>query len=427
MASFSGSLQAKKKSELQSIASALSISDQGTKDDIQGRIKKYLDDNQAQLEEDSRFSGLYGTRRRRGSQPPKDIAPPPSKRSGVPQVEIRATNARRMPLEPVFESTPVKDLRDVSMFLKNPETPDDEAYVESYVETSPTVRQPLSETPETPSSLPPLPESPESPETGALVNRSTFDRSIIDHIPRPQVRGIVQAMKRHEEAVLQSSNEMFINLRAFLSSSRNIWSLTALLELLYILLTVIPWKYWEVPLGSSPAQMSESELELSSPPASSKLYFPYPPLSTFRSTLFWTLLMHWFIPSLLVPSIVGTLISFKPQPPSVSEVIVDDDGEVVEQRSVQQAAPFDPLTASIVRLAAHIAYPYSTYSGQAGARVDVLGFRWRVLGSGVNLAFAFAEAIFNRDMAQAQPRPVSRMFTPPRRALTAEATLAEVD
>ncbi|KAK7441732.1 hypothetical protein VKT23_016395 [Stygiomarasmius scandens] len=414
MSSFSGSLQSKKKSELQTIASALKISDQGTKDEIQSRIKKHLDENQAELEENSRFAGLYGSRRRRGSQPPKDVVPPPSKRS-APQVEIRA---RRLPLEPVFESTPVKDMRDVSMFLKNPRTPDDEDYVEEYIETSP------AQAPVTPSSLPPLPESP---ETSALVDRSAMDRSIIDHIPRPQVQGIVQAMKRHEEAVLQSSNEMFINLRAFLSNSRNIWSLTALFELLYILLTVIPWNYWEFPLGSSPAQASEAEAHLSSPPSSSKLFFPYPPLSTFRSTVFWTLLMHWFIPSLLVPSIVGTLITFKPQSTPAEQVIVDDDGEVVERRPVQQATPFDPLTASIVRLAAHIAYPYSTHSGQVGARVDVLGFRWRVLGAGVNLAFAFAEAIFNRDTTFPRPQPTSRMLTPSRRALITEATSPEVD
>jgi len=77
MSSFSGSLQSKKKSELQTIASALKISDQGTKDEIQSRIKKHLDENQAELEENSRFAGLYGSRRRRGSQPPKDVVPPP--------------------------------------------------------------------------------------------------------------------------------------------------------------------------------------------------------------------------------------------------------------------------------------------------------------------------------------------------------------
>jgi SAP domain-containing new25 len=65
---FAGALAPKKKSELQDIALALRISDQGTKEDIQTRIKKHLDNN-PNLEEDSRFSGLYGRKRRGSVQP----------------------------------------------------------------------------------------------------------------------------------------------------------------------------------------------------------------------------------------------------------------------------------------------------------------------------------------------------------------------
>ncbi|KAF5352949.1 hypothetical protein D9758_007894 [Tetrapyrgos nigripes] len=419
MSSFSGSLQSKKKSELQSIAVALNISEQGTKDDLQARIKKHLDDNQAELEDNSRFSGLYGSRRRRGSQPPKDVAPPPSKRS-VPQVEIKPRR-QHMLLEPVAESTPVKDMRDVSFFLKNPQTPDDEDDVETYVEPLSSARRVPS--PGTPSSLPPLPPSV---ETSMVV-----DRSIIDHIPRPpslRMQEIVQAMKRKEEAVMQSSQEMLISTRSFLSNTRTIWSLTAVFELLYILLTVIPWHYWQVPLGTSP----EVDAELIPPPPSyTKLFIPYPPLSAFKSNVLWSLLMHWFTPSLLLPFIVGTLISFRPPPPAPSEVVLDEDGDVIAQRTTMQPkVPFDPLTASIVRLAAQIAYPYSTNPSQAGGRVDVLGFRWRVLGASVCLAFSFAEAIFDRDFSPSQSqRPISRMITPIRRALTAEPELEspEVD
>ena len=70
---YSGALQPKKKSELQEIALALRISDQGTKDEIQARIKKHLDTNTSSLEDDPTFAGLYG-RRRRSAQP--QLAPP---------------------------------------------------------------------------------------------------------------------------------------------------------------------------------------------------------------------------------------------------------------------------------------------------------------------------------------------------------------
>lgn len=61
-------LQSKKKSELQEIANALGISDQGTKDELCTRLKKHLDKNN--LEDDPQFSSLYGKRRRASAQPP---------------------------------------------------------------------------------------------------------------------------------------------------------------------------------------------------------------------------------------------------------------------------------------------------------------------------------------------------------------------
>lgn len=65
---YSGALPPKKKSELQEIAVALKLSHSGTKDEIQARIKKHLDNNQDSLEDDPIFAGLFG-RRKRSVQP----------------------------------------------------------------------------------------------------------------------------------------------------------------------------------------------------------------------------------------------------------------------------------------------------------------------------------------------------------------------
>jgi hypothetical protein len=65
---YSGSLGPKKKHELQEIALALRISDQGTKDEIVQRITKHLDSNQDALEDNPIFTGLFG-RRKRSVQP----------------------------------------------------------------------------------------------------------------------------------------------------------------------------------------------------------------------------------------------------------------------------------------------------------------------------------------------------------------------
>lgn len=68
---FAGSIQTKKKGELQDIANALHLDDRGTKDELQTRIKKYLDNNQ-DLEDDPAFAGLFG-RRKRSVQPQTSV------------------------------------------------------------------------------------------------------------------------------------------------------------------------------------------------------------------------------------------------------------------------------------------------------------------------------------------------------------------
>ncbi|GJJ13583.1 hypothetical protein Clacol_007839 [Clathrus columnatus] len=66
---FSGSIQSKKKSELQDIAIALDISDIGTREDLQNRIRQHLTQYEPELSEDPRFSGLFGRGRKRSAQP----------------------------------------------------------------------------------------------------------------------------------------------------------------------------------------------------------------------------------------------------------------------------------------------------------------------------------------------------------------------
>lgn len=69
---FSGALHPKKKAELQEIATALQISDVGTREELQNRIKGHLEENQSKLEEEPAFVGLFGRvkRKRQGSEKP---------------------------------------------------------------------------------------------------------------------------------------------------------------------------------------------------------------------------------------------------------------------------------------------------------------------------------------------------------------------
>ena len=98
------------------------------------------------------------------------------------------------------------------------------------------------------------------------------------------------------------------------------------------------------------------------------------------------MILHWAVPTLIIPAFVGSLISFNPaKTASLSPA---------ETPSATLIAPFDPLTASIIRLAAQVGYPYTLIASRTElVGLDVLGSNWRVLSASVGLAFAFAEAI----------------------------------
>lgn len=144
--------------------------------------------------------------------------------------------------------------------------------------------------------------------------------------------------------------------------------------------------------------------------------------------MFWLVLLHWFIPTLLVPAIVGNLISFTPgaNAPQTS----------VDTSPSSQTLPFDPLTASIVRLATEIAYPYTLVEMRSDVLgLDVLGFRWRVLHASIGLAFAFAEAIagapqafaksFLKEQRQFSKNGETRTSLFARKAIASEETLVQ--
>jgi len=215
---YSGALQPKKKSELIEIALALRLSDQGTKDEIQARIKRHLDNNQDALEDDPVFAGLFG-RRKRSLQP----QPIPSRcpiflfsfasrlsfssgRFAPPVVDAiekpRSSTGRRVAgLDPIKESTPPKDLRDVSTFLKHPPF--------SPPESTPT-NSPRPADVETPSSLPPPPPSP--------------IKAIIEHMPSmPSPSKMKDVVKVKQQEVMDNGYELLASLRLVSNSVYTIY------------------------------------------------------------------------------------------------------------------------------------------------------------------------------------------------------------
>lgn len=189
---FTGSLLTKKKAELQEIAQALAVSDVGTREELQGRIKKHLDDNAADLEDDPTFAGLFSRKRQRSVQPSGADAP-----SGMHTFRASAARStmaviKERPVTPARDT----DLADVSMMIPRA--------LQSPASPSPSAQRLLS--PErtaaqhsygTPSSLPPLPPSPA--------------KSIIaDALAQPEVQAVVEM----ERSMLRSAKQAFLQTRA---------------------------------------------------------------------------------------------------------------------------------------------------------------------------------------------------------------------
>ncbi|KIL56482.1 hypothetical protein M378DRAFT_89238 [Amanita muscaria Koide BX008] len=347
---FAGGLQQKKKSELQELAVALKISDQGTRESLHTRIKEYLDDNQATLEDNPRFAGLYG-RRRRSAQPPGPSHEKPLSRfansmgdSDAKPSDAKSKDDKKASLEPIDEATATSEMRDISVYLKKP---------------------PLSP-PEVTSTKSTTPLRSEPSKSPARSSPSKQPKKPVQHLKLSPRQIAVPTLLAKQESLVRNGTELLIAIRTLLSNSRNIWSLTAIVDLLFILYGVLPSNVFTVPLTSNVYPIH--------------IYYP-PLLLLFKTQVFWLVLFHWFTPTLLIPAVFGNLVSFTP-------------GEAISSGHATQVIPFDPLTASIVRLAAQIAYPYTLMETRVGILgLDVLGFQWRVLNASIGVAFAFAEAI----------------------------------
>ncbi|KAF8162136.1 hypothetical protein BJ912DRAFT_1068971 [Pholiota molesta] len=298
---YSGTLPSKKKSELQEIALALRLSDLGTKDELQVRIKKHLDANQDALEDDPAFAGLFG-RRRRSVQPQPAPAIPSGRfapsSTNDPFAKPRSSAHRAPPADPT-----------------------------------------------TPSSLPPLP--PSAPASPA--------KSIIEHLPKAaEVKSAVVEQFKQQQ-ILQNGNELLVALRAFLSNSRNIWSVTSVFELLYILSVTIPWKSLQIPINPRATRPSQYPIPPSAsskrPPSGRSPAMGHPHADPARPPR---------LPHLLQPRLRARCPCPSPagSPP----------------RAHRPAGPARPAHGGDRALAAQTAYPYAAVGARAGVvNLDVLG------------------------------------------------------
>ncbi|KAK0478708.1 hypothetical protein IW261DRAFT_1564785 [Armillaria novae-zelandiae] len=199
MAPFSGSLQPKKKADLQNIATSLGISDAGTKDELQLRIKKHLDNNQDVLEGDPQYAGLYGIRSRGGAVARKPSLQPqlPSSRLAPPKEPTPPSPSPRkaVPMDPIVE-TPGRG--EVSVMLK---------------------------------AMTPFVKAPLPPSTASISTIATARRGLSTMVVQ-----VKQA-------------EPLVKTRSWMSNAAHIWLLSALIEFVVLLGAVVPWAW--APVGGT--------------------------------------------------------------------------------------------------------------------------------------------------------------------------------
>ncbi|KAH7924455.1 hypothetical protein BV22DRAFT_1090912 [Leucogyrophana mollusca] len=400
---FTGTLRSKRRAELLEIAKALQINESGTKEDLQTRIKKHLDANQTDLEDEPAFAGLFAKMKKSSAQ----SQPQPAVRRFVPPAgtetveetapvntagssPVKNTRSSRRitlldPVGPIRQGTPVSDLRDVSIMLKNPPiSPEGDEEAAGIQSSSILRKQELAHSPAKTGSTP---------------------RSPLKVTLKPAI-DVSNIFRGQSDTAVRQATESLLDVRTFLSSSLNIWSLTAVLELSYIIYAVTPWKYAEIPL---------------SPTQSTGYFVPYPPLSAFQNPAIWSVIFNWSIPTLVIPALFGVVLSFHPANMTSARAGRPTSPPLV---------PFDPLTASIIRLAAQFIYSFDSPGTDS---IDVVGQRWRIVNAAVGVAFAFVEAIFGAPGAFANANTSTSSNAAgvqqpdhPARSLTAEDTVVAI-
>lgn len=107
--------------------------------------------------------------------------------------------------------------------------------------------------------------------------------------------------------------------------------------------------------------------------------YAYPPSSVFTTKDLYTLIAQWSLPTLVLPIILGNLISF------------------------QSHADVDPITAGIVRLVCAI-------SSQWGVPEELLSSKTRIVSAATVLAFSVAETLAGRGQERVEARTEGRPF-----------------
>ncbi|WVW78753.1 hypothetical protein I302_100714 [Kwoniella bestiolae CBS 10118] len=361
MASFTGALGSKRKSDLAEIAESLGISDPEARvADLVKNIQAHLDRNESVLSKDARYKGLYYKKRASGTHPPDSDSESPTITAADVKAQIVSTakSSRKSINKAVDKVQATIDAANVPL----PESP---IALSKIQDKAIEVSQALVPSTEV--------------QRGLTTQFHTVSNQLIKYTKDGQLR--VDHAVRH--------------LRDLLSTPQHLVLTSLSIELLFLLSHVVQFydhTYYFPPSAGAERGTIASLLNVFLfwvPNATLK--FRLPEIRAFGLTDVWSAVAWWFFSTVLPPYALSTVVSFVPQKGTARHT-----GAQTRYQSSHPPTPTsDPLAFTLIRLALLI-LPLT--SAAPSAFVDALeisgNLQGRALAAGLTAALVLAEKLY---------------------------------
>ncbi|WWC67669.1 uncharacterized protein I206_101580 [Kwoniella pini CBS 10737] len=355
MASFTGALGSKRKSDLTEIAESLGISDPEAKvADLVKSIQSYLDKNETTLSKDNRYKGLYYKKRASGTHPPDSDSESPSA-SDIKNTVLKSSR------------------KSINRTLDK---------VQATIEAA---NIPL---PESPVALAKLQDKAVE-YSQALVPSTETQRGLV-----VQARNVSNFLVKYGKDGQLRVDYAVRHLRDILSTPQHIVLASLSIEFLFLLSHVLQFydHTYYFPPGPGDRGTIASLLSIGFfwlPSATFK--FRLPEFMSFGLADVWSAVAWWFFSTVLPPYALSTVVSFGPQKGTARHT-----GAHTRYQSSHPPAPTpDPLAFTLIRLALLI-LPLT--SAAPSAFVDALeisgNLQGRALAAGLTAALILAEKLY---------------------------------
>ncbi|WWD00291.1 hypothetical protein V866_007201 [Kwoniella sp. B9012] len=362
MATYTGALGSKRKSDLVEIAESLGISDPEARvADLVKTIQAHLDRNESSLSKDARYKGLYYKKRASGTHPLDSDSESPTITATAADVKSQIVSTAKSSRKSINKAI---DKVQATIDAANVPLPDSPVALSKIQDKAIEVSQALVPSTEV--------------QRGLTTQLHTVSNSLIKYTKNGQLR--VDHAVRH--------------LRDLLSTPQHLVLTSLSVELVFLLTHVIQFYdhtyYFRTTVGESGTLSSLFNVFFFWLP-SATLNIRLPEIRSFGLADVWSAVAWWFFSTVLPPLALSTVVSFVPQKGTARHT-----GAHTRYQSSHPPTPTsDPLAFALIRLALLI-LPLT--SAAPTAFVDALeisgNLQGRALAAGLTAALLLAEKLY---------------------------------